>query len=88
MFNINFIDDLDNPVKHIERMMDSVVYITSRLETFYNTDQERQDIQRNIDYLKLMITKDFIVQNITESELSQVNSAIDNGEITLNIPHP
>jgi len=88
MFNLNLLNDLENPVKHIQLMMDSVLYINNRLETFYNTEKERADIQRNVDYLKIMLNKNFILQNINQSQLDQVNSAIDSGEAALSVPQP
>ena len=58
-------------------MLDSVNYINSRLETYYNTEPERIDIQRNKEYLEIMLAKPSIIDNIKPEQLLLVQHAID-----------
>lgn len=74
---INILEDLENPQKHIPLMMDSVSYIEDRLSTYYGTDKEKDDIQRNLEYLQVMLSKSFIVSNLTQEQLLSINTAID-----------
>jgi hypothetical protein len=80
---MNIVDLLQSPEKHIELMMSSVNYINSRLDTFYNTESERIDIQRNKEYLQIMLSKKFILENIKQEQLSYINEAIDKASSVL-----
>jgi hypothetical protein len=80
---MNIVDLLQSPEKHIELMMSSVNYINSRLDTFYNTESERIDIQRNKEYLEIMLSKKFILENIKQEQLSSINEAIDKASSVL-----
>ena len=77
------LDLLQSPEQHIQRMLQSVIYINSRLETFYNTELERADIQRNKDYLEIMLAKDFILNNIQSDQMVLVKQAIDKASSAL-----
>jgi hypothetical protein len=80
---INIIQDIYDINKHTKLMNDSVLYITNRLETFYNTAEERADIQRNLEYLKTMLNKDFISNNLSENTISNILNIIDKAQTTL-----
>lgn len=80
---MNILDLLQSPEQHIERMLQSVNYINSRLETFYNTEPERVDIQRNKEYLEIMLAKDFVSDNIKSDQLILVQQAIDKASSVL-----
>lgn len=80
---MNIIDLLQSPTQQIELMLDSVNYINSRLETYYNTEPERIDIQRNKEYLDIMLAKNSIIDNITPEQLLLVQQAIDKASSVL-----
>ena len=64
-------------------MMFSVNYINSRLETFYNTEPEKIDIQRNKEYLELMLLREDIITNINPDQLVIINEAVDKANTAL-----
>ena len=66
--------------KQIESMDDSVDYINNRLNTFYNTENEKIDIKRNIDHLKLLLSKPQIVDILSQDKIIFYNDAIHRGE--------
>jgi hypothetical protein len=80
---INITQDLYDFNKHFKLMNDSVTYIANRLESFYNTEEERTDIQRNLDYLKTMLNKDFISNGLSQDQLNLILSTIDKAQTTL-----
>ena len=64
-------------------MMFSVNYINSRLETFYNTEPEKIDIQRNKEYLELMLLREDIITHINPDQLVIINEAVDKANTAL-----
>jgi hypothetical protein len=77
------IDDLFNSEVQIKRMEDSVIYINNRLDTFYNTDQEKKDIARNVEYLEQMLSKKFIKDSISNEKRDLFLNAIERGKTVL-----
>jgi hypothetical protein len=82
---INIYEDIENFDKHIKLMDDSTSYVSNLLDTFYNTEQERSDIRRNVDYLKIMLNKHFISSKISEVKADQIISVIDKAESALKL---
>lgn len=80
---MNQIELLQNPEQQIDLMLHSVQYIRSRLETFYNTTKEREDIERNKQYLELMISKTFILNKISPDILADIRLCIDEASTAL-----
>ena len=80
---MNIINLLQSPEQHIKLMMFSVNYINSRLETFYNTEAEKIDIQRNKEYLELMLLREDIITNINPDQLVIINKAVDKANTAL-----
>jgi hypothetical protein len=80
---MNIINLLQSPEQHIKLMMFSVNYINSRLETFYNTEAEKIDIQRNKEYLELMLLREDIITNINPDQLVIINEALDKANTAL-----
>lgn len=80
---MNIINLLQSPEQHIKLMMFSVNYINSRLETFYNTEPEKIDIQRNKEYLELMLLREDIITNINPDQLVIINEAVDKANTAL-----
>ena len=64
-------------------MIFSVNYINSRLETFYNTEPEKIDIQRNKEYLELMLLREDIITHINPDQLVIINEAVDKANTAL-----
>ena len=80
---MNIINLLQSPEQHIKLMMFSVNYINSRLETFYNTEPEKIDIQRNKEYLELMLLREDIITHINPDQLVIINEAVDKANTAL-----
>lgn len=60
----------------ISAMIDSKNLVNQILDTFYGTDQEKDDIMRNIDHLNQALTNEEILSNITPELLSSINDTI------------
>lgn len=60
----------------ISAMIDSKNLVNQILDTFYGTDQEKNDIIRNIDHLNQALTNEEILSNITPELLSSINDTI------------
>ena len=80
---MNIINLLQSPEQHIKLMMFSVNYINSRLETFYNTEPEKIDIQRNKEYLELMLLREDIITHINPDKLVIINESVDKANSAL-----
>lgn len=62
--------------KKISAMIDSRDLINKILDTYYNTDEEKQDIIRNIDHINQCLLNEEILSNLTSELLSSMNSVI------------
>lgn len=60
----------------ISAMIDSKNLVNQILDTFYGTDQEKNDIIRNIDHLNQALSNEEILSNITPELLSSINDTI------------
>ena len=57
-------------------MIDSKNLIDAILATYYGTDREKEDMQRNVDHLTQSLSNQEILSNITEELLSSMNDTI------------
>ena len=62
--------------KKISAMIDSKNLIDAILATYYGTDKEKEDVQRNVDHLTQSLSNQEILSNITEELLSSMNDTI------------
>lgn len=62
--------------KKISAMIDSKNLIDAILATYYGTDREKEDMQRNVDHLTQSLSNQEILSNITEELLSSMNDTI------------
>lgn len=69
--------------QQIQSMDDSVMYIENRLISFYNTDQEKQDLLRNINHLRYLLANVYITNNLSENQIIAYNDVIQRAESVL-----
>lgn len=62
--------------KKISAMIDSINLINNILDTYYGTDTEKADVQRNIDHLNQCLSNDEILSNLSSELLSSINDTI------------
>lgn len=60
----------------ISAMIDSKNLVNQILDTYYGTEQEKEDIQRNIDHLNQALSNNEILSNLTSELLSSINDTI------------
>jgi hypothetical protein len=63
--------------KSISAAFDSVNLIESLLSSSNNDEEKAEIIERNIDHLKIMMSKDWFKNALTQSQLSKINSLIN-----------
>lgn len=83
--NIVNIDDLLTPEKQLQSIIDSAEYIINRLSSFYDTEEERLDIQRNITHMELTLAKEAVLAIISENQLLSMNDVISTAKARLNV---
>lgn len=62
--------------KKIAAMIDSRDLINQILDTYYGTDKEKEDVQRNLDHINQWLSNPEILSNLTEELLSSMNDTI------------
>jgi stress-induced morphogen len=62
--------------KSVNAAFDSVNLIES-LSSSNNNEEKAEIIKRNIDHLKIMMSKDWFKNALTQSQLSKINSLIN-----------
>lgn len=77
------INKLISVSQQIQSMDDSVMYIENRLISFYNTDQEKQDLLRNINHLRYLLARVDITNNLSENQIIAYNDVIQRAESIL-----
>jgi hypothetical protein len=76
MINIDILNNGITTEQKISAMIDSRDLINNILDTFYGTDREKDDIQRNIDHLNQCLLNEEILSNLTPELLSSINDSI------------
>ena len=66
--------------QQINSLDDSVNYINNRLSSYYNTEAEKNDIKRNVDHIRTLLLKDYIVSNLSPEQISNYRDSIHKGE--------
>lgn len=62
--------------KSVAAAFDSVNLITNLKAKEVVTDEENSTISRNIEHLKIMMSKDWFVEALTTTQKQQINSLI------------
>ena len=76
--------DLNNPLTHIRFIQDSIDTIKSLVENFSNTEEEKYDIERNIQYVNYMLSKESIAKHITANDLASHKATVANALTVIN----
>jgi hypothetical protein len=69
--------DLNDPLTNINFIRDSVSVINSILASFNNTEDEKYDLNRNIDYIEHVFKKSLNESDLSEEELASIKKTID-----------
>lgn len=83
--NILSPQNIITPEKQIQSIDDSINYINNRLVSYYNTEQEKADIQRNLDHVNLMLSNESLLTLISEEKLLQYKDTIYQAEARINV---
>lgn len=75
MINININEGMTIE-KKISAMIDSKDLINNILDTYYGTDREKDDIQRNVDHINQCLLDAEILSNLSPELLSIMNNVI------------
>lgn len=74
-----------SPETKVQSIRDSIEYIESRLETFYDTEQEKIDIIRNIKHAELYLSDNNLKQMIDNTTLIKYNNILHSAKSRLGI---
>jgi hypothetical protein len=67
-----------NPEKSIKAAFDSVALI-NKLITETADDKKKANVERNVQHLELMLTKEFFSSTLTEEQTTEITDCITEG---------
>jgi hypothetical protein len=77
---INNLLTIDQQIKSIE---DSINYINNRLSSYYHTQVEKNDIKRNVEHIKVLLTRKYIIDKLSADQIKSYRDSIHKGESVL-----
>lgn len=79
------IKNLIGSQQKLKSLEDSINYIQNRLQTYYNTDQEKYDIERNIIHSELILSDNNILSILNSNTIDSYKNTIHAAKSRLGI---